>query len=127
VIFTSSDSRIPPEVIFDQKLGEIYVVRSLFPSTDVNVVGSIEYAVQNLGTNLVIVLGHDGNTPHLDPNADSWNDIEDLPKDLIERSAILRDGITSGAVKVVKATYHMDSGIVEWPTDSKADSKADSK
>lgn len=121
VIFTTSDSRVPPEVIFDQKLGEVYVVRSLFPSTDVNVVGSIEYAVQNLGTNLVVVLGHDGNTPHLDPNADSWGDIDDLSTDLIERSAILRDGIASGAIRVVQGYYHLESGLVEWSLDAKVE------
>lgn len=56
-IFTTSDSRIPPEVLFDQKLGEIFVVRTLGLSLGDNVVGSLEYAVLYLGVNNIVVLG----------------------------------------------------------------------
>jgi carbonic anhydrase len=58
VVLSCSDSSVPPEVVFDQKLGEIYVVRTAGPSVDTNVVGSIEYAVSKLGVKLILVLGH---------------------------------------------------------------------
>lgn len=56
VIWTSSDSRIAPEVIFDQKLGEIYVVRNFGPSMNEATVASLEYAVQTLGAQLIVVM-----------------------------------------------------------------------
>jgi carbonic anhydrase len=58
VILSCSDSRMPPEILFDQKLGEVSVVRNLGPVLDTSVIASIEYAVQQYGTNLVLVMGH---------------------------------------------------------------------
>ncbi|HRO67904.1 MAG TPA: carbonic anhydrase [Pseudobdellovibrionaceae bacterium] len=58
VILSCSDSRTPPEVLFDQKLGEIYVVRTAGPSLDSAVIASLEDAVERLGVNLLIVMGH---------------------------------------------------------------------
>lgn len=57
-ILTCSDSRVPPEILFDQGLGDLFVVRSAGNVLDDAVLGSIEYAVAHLGTRLVIVLGH---------------------------------------------------------------------
>ena len=59
VILTCSDSRMPPELIFDQGLGEIFVIRTAGNVTDPVVVGSIEYAAEHLGTPLIMVLGHE--------------------------------------------------------------------
>ncbi|MBO9667394.1 MAG: carbonic anhydrase [Bdellovibrio sp.] len=59
IILSCSDSRVPPEVVFDQKLGEIYVVRTLGEALDNNVIASIEYGVQQLGSNLIVVMGHE--------------------------------------------------------------------
>ena len=59
VILSCSDSRVPPEVIFDQKLGELLTVRSAGPSLENSSLATIEYAITNLGTKLVVVLGHD--------------------------------------------------------------------
>lgn len=153
IILSCSDSRVPPEVVFDQKLGEIFVVRTAGQALDNNVVGSIEYAVEHLGSNLIVVMGHEScgavkatlsalkgadlGTPALnalandikprlqsyasankEPSAgvleESWSNVVGVEKDLLERSALLRDAITSGEVKIVKAMYHLDSGNVEW-------------
>jgi carbonic anhydrase len=54
-----SDSRVPPEVIFDQGLGDIFVVRTAGEVMDDVTLGSIEYAVEHLNVTLVVVLGHD--------------------------------------------------------------------
>ncbi|NJL23954.1 MAG: carbonic anhydrase [Calothrix sp. SM1_5_4] len=58
IILSCSDSRVPPEIVFDQKLGEIFVVRTAGEALDNNVVGSIEYAVEHLGSKLLVVMGH---------------------------------------------------------------------
>ena len=59
VIFGCSDSRVAAEIIFDQGLGDLFVVRTAGHVLDTTVIGSIEYGVEVLGTPLVIVLGHD--------------------------------------------------------------------
>lgn len=59
IILSCSDSRTPPEVIFDQKLGEMFVVRSAGESLDSAVIASIEYAIEHLGANLIVVMGHE--------------------------------------------------------------------
>lgn len=151
IILSCSDSRVPPEVVFDQKLGEIFVVRTAGEALDNNVIGSIEYAIEHLGSNLLVVMGHescgavkaalaslkggsfgspalDGLVADIKPRVqqyanstptqgvleESWSNVDGVTKDLLERSAILRDAVSSGEVKVIKAMYHLESGNVEW-------------
>ena len=59
IILTCSDSRVPPEIIFDKGLGEIFVIRVAGNIPDPVVLGSIEYAAEHLGSPLVMVLGHE--------------------------------------------------------------------
>ncbi|HOT07143.1 MAG TPA: carbonic anhydrase [Methanotrichaceae archaeon] len=59
VLVGCSDSRIPPEIIFDQGIGDIFVIRTAGQVIDDVALGSIEYAVEHLGVKLVMVLGHD--------------------------------------------------------------------
>jgi carbonic anhydrase len=58
IILTCSDSRVPPEIAFDQGLGDLFVVRVAGNVVDDHVVGSVEYAVDHLGARLIMVLGH---------------------------------------------------------------------
>jgi len=58
VVLSCSDSRVPPEVLFDQSLGDLFVVRSAGNIADAIGVGSIEYAVEHLGSSVLVVLGH---------------------------------------------------------------------
>jgi carbonic anhydrase len=58
VILGCSDSRVPPEIIFDQTFGNLFVVRVAGNIVHAAGLGSIEYAVMHLRTPLVIVLGH---------------------------------------------------------------------
>lgn len=58
IILSCSDSRVPPEIVFDQKLGEIFVVRTAGESLDNTSIASIEYAVEHLGSKLIVVMGH---------------------------------------------------------------------
>lgn len=58
IVLTCSDSRVAPEILFDQGIGDLFVIRNagnLISDIDM---GSIEYAVEHLDTKLVIVLGH---------------------------------------------------------------------
>ena len=59
VIFGCSDSRVAAEIIFDQGLGDTFVVRTAGHVLDTTVIGSIEYGIQVLHVPLVVVLGHD--------------------------------------------------------------------
>jgi len=59
IILSCSDSRVPPELVFDKSLGEIFVVRVAGNVADPIVLGSIEYATEHLGTPLIMVLGHE--------------------------------------------------------------------
>ena len=59
VVFGCADSRVAAEIIFDQGLGDMYVVRTAGHVTDSAVLGSVEYAVTVLNVPLVVVLGHD--------------------------------------------------------------------
>src|SRR5215467_8654125 len=58
VIVSCSDSRVPPELVFDVSLGDIFVVRTAGEVVDAVELGSIEYAIEHLGTRLIVVLGH---------------------------------------------------------------------
>ena len=58
IILACSDSRVGPELIFDQSLGDIFVVRTAGNVADAVGLGSIEYAVDHLHSPLLIVLGH---------------------------------------------------------------------
>jgi carbonic anhydrase len=57
-VVSCSDSRVPPEAVFDQDLGELFVVRTAGNSADPLGIGSLEYAVEHLGTTVIVVLGH---------------------------------------------------------------------
>lgn len=59
VILGCSDSRVPPELIFDVTLGDIFVVRTAGEVVDPLVLGSIEYGIEHLGAKLIVVLGHE--------------------------------------------------------------------
>ncbi|MDG0817320.1 carbonic anhydrase [Bdellovibrio svalbardensis] len=151
IILSCSDSRVPPEVVFDQKLGEVFVIRTAGESVDNNVIGSIEYAVSHLGSNLIVVMGHEscggvratldaisgaqmpspaltGLVNDLKPRLlkfkgvpqspglfeEGWSNVDGIARDLVLRSEILRDAVTSGEVKIVRAMYHLESGNVEF-------------
>jgi carbonic anhydrase len=53
-----SDSRVAPELLFDQGFGELFVIRVAGNIVDSDVVGSIQYAVEHLDNKLIVVLGH---------------------------------------------------------------------
>lgn len=155
IVLSCSDSRIPPEVVFDQRLGEIFVVRTAGEALDDNVVGSIEYAVEHLGSRLLVVMGHTscgavkaafgtldgsnagtpalnglvkdihpriasfkGKTPSPNFEVEAWANTEGVAKDLLKRSALLKEKLEHGELKVVASLYHLDSGHVQFKQDN---------
>lgn len=57
-ILTCADSRLAPELIFDQGIGDLFVLRVAGNTADPKMVGSLEYAIEHLGANIVVVMGH---------------------------------------------------------------------
>ncbi len=58
IILGCSDSRVPAEIIFDQGLGDLFVIRVAGNIVAPSQVGSVEFAAEQFGTRLVVVLGH---------------------------------------------------------------------
>ena len=136
VVLCCSDSRVAPEIIFDQKLGDLFVIRNAGNVADEEVLGSIEYAVEHLGTQLVVVLGHSscgavtttcqggelpGHILHLakriQPAISTNCCIDDNARRHASRMAQLieiNDIIKHVSARVVSAFYDIRSGKVEW-------------
>ena len=57
-VLACSDSRVAPETVFDQSLGDLFVVRSAGNIADAIGVGSMEFAVQHLGSTVIVIIGH---------------------------------------------------------------------
>ena len=136
VVLCCSDSRVAPEIIFDQKLGDLFVIRNAGNVVDEDVLGSIEYAVEHLGTPLVVVLGHSccgavtatcqgGDLPghivdiakRIRPSISMGCCINDNARRHAQRMAHLiedDDIVYHIGAKVVAAFYDLQSGKVEW-------------
>ena len=59
IVLTCADSRVAPEILFDESLGQLFVVRVAGNVVDSDVLGSIEYAVEHLHSHFLVVLGHE--------------------------------------------------------------------
>ncbi|MGO9258536.1 MAG: carbonic anhydrase [Bryobacteraceae bacterium] len=60
IALTCSDSRVPPEIAFDQRIGDLFVVRVAGNVASDEAIGSIEYALEHLKTpKIIVVLGHE--------------------------------------------------------------------
>jgi carbonic anhydrase len=59
IVLGCADSRVPPELVFDKNLGELFVVRDAGNISDEVSLGSIEYAIEHLHAKMIVVLGHE--------------------------------------------------------------------
>lgn len=59
IVLSCADSRVPPEIVFDQGIGDLFVVRVAGNTALEDGIGSMEYAVEHLGARLIVVLGHE--------------------------------------------------------------------
>lgn len=60
VVLGCSDSRVPTEIIYDQRAGDLFVIRIAGNVVEAGTLGSIEYAINHLKTRVVVVMGHEG-------------------------------------------------------------------
>lgn len=144
IVLSCADSRVVPELAFDTGLGELFVVRVAGNVANTSSIASIEYAVANLGTKVIVVLGHEScgavtaamaggnngyNLNHLlshvapaiadSPEGAPVNDVvkknaAQNARDLADRSSIISDAVQNGGLSIVPAYYHLASGQVEF-------------
>jgi len=147
-IFSCVDSRVPPELVFDRGLGDLFIVRTAGEVIDHAVLGSLQYGVAELKIPLLMVLGHEkcgavkATIEAVESNSKAEDEINWLvegirpavekahgqPGDLLDNavranveltverlknSAILKDALQKGDLKIVGARYDLDTGLVE--------------
>jgi carbonic anhydrase len=59
IVLSCSDSRVPPELLFDKSLGDLFIIREAGAIADPVGLGSIEYALEHAGSTVLVVLGHE--------------------------------------------------------------------
>jgi carbonic anhydrase len=144
VILSCMDSRVPPEIIFDQGIGNIFVTRVAGNIEDDNILGSMEYAVEHAGSKLIVIMGHNhcgavtgavkdiqlGNLTQLvaqikpaiksdpkDPKTideTAKNNVNLTIKDILNKSEIIRKMIEEKKVAIVGAFYDIETGVVTF-------------
>jgi carbonic anhydrase len=149
IIVGCSDSRTAPELVFDQNLGDLFVVRTAGNLVDDHALGSIEYAVEHLGARLIVVLSHErcGAVKAALGSATAPGHIDSLVRDIQpavkaakrdrgdalantvkENAGLVAEKIGKEAefgehkaeVRIVTGYYHLDSGEVQWIPDTPA-------
>jgi len=143
IIVGCADSRTSPEIIFDQNIGDLFVVRDAGNLVDDYELGSIEYAVEHVGTRLIVVLGHarcgavqaaleaataPGHVAAIvrdiqpavqaakgKPGDLLVNAIHENAREVADKiRKKLQVGDLASQVKVVSGYYDLDTGKVEW-------------
>ncbi len=143
IIIGCADSRTAPEIIFDQSIGDLFVIRTAGNLVDDYALGSIEYAVDHLGTRLIVVLGHErcgavtaalagGSAPgHINSLvrdiqpavvASKTKEGDALTNAIHENDAQVAAKIRKQAelgefasqVRIIEGYYNLDTGKVEW-------------
>ena len=144
IIVGCADSRTSPELVFDQNLGDLFVVRTAGNLVDDHGLGSIEYAVDHLGTRLIVVLGHSrcGAVKAALESPTAPGHVNSLVRDIqpavaaakAEKGDPLANTVKANArlmaekigkeaelgehkseVRIVTGYYDLDTGAVEWP------------
>ena len=132
VIVGCADSRVIPESIFCAGIGDIFVIRGAGNVIDGTQLGSVEYAVEHLGTKLVVVLGHTGcgavgaamheNSGHVKCITDEIKRAIGGETDEVKASVlnvknsvnVIKKNISADGLEVIGALYHTDSGVVDF-------------
>lgn len=147
IILSCADSRVAPELLFDTGLGDLFVIRVAGNIANTSSIASIEYSVANLGTQVIVVLGHQScgavqaamaggdngyNLNHLlshllpavhEADTDDVKTVVHLnarkqAEELVARSAILRDAVARGELRIVAAYKSLVDGSVTFLDDA---------
>ncbi len=141
VILGCSDSRVPPEILFDRGQGDLFVIRVAGNVIDDIVLGSIEYAALHLETPLVLVLAHsscgavaaaraggelDGHLPSIAealrpavhevgeaPHAAEKSNARHVVREILRKGKGFADLASEGKLAVLPAFFDLESGLVE--------------
>lgn len=136
VVLCCADSRVSPEIYFDQKLGDIFVIRNAGNVIDPVVLGSIEYGAEHLGSPIIVVVGHSkcgavtaacegGELPEniqsivdvIKPSIKSGDSVDKVAHKhaIAMAKAIKKDHIIKRLkTKVIPAYYDIETGVVTW-------------
>ncbi|MFA6448675.1 MAG: carbonic anhydrase [bacterium] len=155
-----ADSRVPVEMLFDQGVGDVFAVRVAGNVSAPDEIGSVEYAVEHLGTPMIVILGHSkcgavtaavkgGELPgsigqlveHIKPAVEEAKrknpgvdgdalvqpaieaNVRQAISDLMSKSAIVREAVKHGKLKVAGALYDIATGKVTWLDEKKEAAK----
>jgi carbonic anhydrase len=135
-ILTCSDSRVAPEIYFDQKLGDIFTIRNAGNIADTTALGSIEYAVEMLKVRLIVVCGHTKCgavmaayfksdlhpkikhiTDYIKPAVQRGGDADAVIRYNVEEMVAriqLDEIVRQWKAQVVGACYDVHTGMVQW-------------
>ncbi len=108
IILGCSDSRVPLELVFHRGLGELFVIRVAGNVVAPSQIGSIEFACQQFGTELVIVLGH----THCGAVSATVNALIDHPDEISPNIASIVDRVTPAVLPVVNADQGSDKELL---------------
>ncbi len=101
-ILGCSDSRVTPEILFDQGFGDLFVIRVAGNVVDTDITGSVEYGADHLKTQVVIVMGHEGCgavTAALKPNDERAKEPNEIQSLVSKIKPALRNVSTKGEFK----------------------------
>ena len=131
VLVSCSDSRIPPELVFDQGLGDVFSIRTAGNIIGDYELGSIEYAVEHLNCKLIVVLGHEdcgaieayASSENEKPNADHIQNLinyiaaedeeKNVPANLKSNMEILTKANITHGVNLLKASTPVLKPLVD--------------
>ena len=143
LILSCLDSRVPPEIIFDQGIGNVFVARVAGNIEDPNILGSMEFATKVKGTKLIVVMGHNycgavngavqnavlgnltqlvdqikpaitGDNADLHLDATAKNNVKMTIADILKGSPVIAELVKENKLKIVGAYYDLTTGKVDF-------------
>jgi carbonic anhydrase len=145
-ILSCMDSRVPPEIIFDQGIGELFVDRIAGNVEDLYILGSMEYAVNVKGVKLIVVMGHkncgainavfghvdpsneelipliahikEGSIPNDPPpyDASAKHNVVRTIDHILKNSKSIRSKVEAHELIIAGALYDVTNGTIDWDT-----------
>jgi carbonic anhydrase len=131
IVVGCSDSRVPPEIVFDQGIGDLFVIRTAGQVLDNAAIASIEYGVEHLGVPLVVVLGHDscgavtavvagGEAPgHLGSLVEAIQPAVDEARGAVGEDQLLNQSIDNNIFNIVQQIESSEPVLAEYVADGR--------